>query len=113
MLDIIEHFQSIIADFSISSKDIGDTFIFKIRITFVNQTKLSVFELDDSSTNNHKYGYQLMNDDNSQIRSWDNAPHYSYIPTYPFHQHIGSEENIQPSEEMTLEKVLKFVAENL
>jgi hypothetical protein len=32
------------------------------------------------------------------------------VATSPHHQHVGSEENVQPSEPMTLEKVLTIIA---
>jgi Family of unknown function (DUF6516) len=39
----------------------------------------------------------------------DNAHHYKDIHTSPFHLHDGFEENVLPSEPMTLQKTLDFI----
>lgn len=58
------------------------------------------------------YAYQWQTPNHQLLIRWDNA-HPVDLPTSPHHQHIGSEENIQPSEPMTLEKVLAFVANQI
>ena len=43
------------------------------------------------------------------IHRWDNTPHFPHIPTFPHHQHIANEQNVHPSEKMTLYEVLVFI----
>jgi hypothetical protein len=84
-----------------------------IVFNLIDRSILEFYESNNFAKNKYKYCLQWMTKDKSLIRRWDNNSYHTYISTYPFHQHIGSEENVQPSEEMTLEKVLKFIAENL
>ncbi|HEY0108918.1 MAG TPA: DUF6516 family protein [Fibrella sp.] len=56
-----------------------------------------------------KYAYQWQQADATLLIRWDNAPHHAYLTTYPYHQHIGNEETIQPSTAMTLDMVLGFI----
>ncbi|MEZ0541938.1 toxin-antitoxin system TumE family protein [Fibrella arboris] len=58
------------------------------------------------------YSYHWQTADNQIIHRWDNA-HPVFLPTSPYHQHQGSEENVVASEPMTLEKVLTFIASQL
>jgi len=54
-----------------------------------------------------------MDEQNDVLIRWDNAHEVPGIDTSPHHQHIGSETNIQPSEPMTLEKVLDIICRQL
>lgn len=63
-------------------------------------------------TGRTKYSYHWLSTTNDFIHRWDNA-HPVDLPTSPHHQHVGFEENILPSEPMTLEKVLIFIATQL
>lgn len=40
------------------------------------------------------------------ITRWDNANHHKHISTYPHHIHIGAENNIVESIDITLNDVL-------
>ncbi|MVM40652.1 hypothetical protein GO730_28190 [Spirosoma sp. HMF3257] len=58
------------------------------------------------------YAYQWQTS-NHQLRiRWDNA-HEVDLPTSPHHCHVNSEQNVLPSEVMTLDKVLAFIASQL
>lgn len=46
-------------------------------------------------------------------RRWDNAPHHQDIPTFPYHVHHGPAEGVDPSEPMTIQKVLALIEEEL
>ena len=59
------------------------------------------------------YSYHWQTTEFELIHRWDNAHPVPQFDTSPFYQHIGSEENIHPSEPMTLEKVLTFIASQL
>ncbi len=85
----------------------------RIEVVFVNHSRLVANEIIYFDTNYLRYGYQWLTNDNQLIIRWDNAEHHSHIDTFPYHQHVGSEENIQSSEPMTLEKVLAYIATHI
>lgn len=77
-------------------------------LTLVDQSVLYVRENYIVATGWIDYSYHWQTATHQFIHRWDNA-HPVDLSSSPFHQHIGSEENIQPSEPMTLEKVLAFI----
>jgi hypothetical protein len=81
-----------------------DLVYFKLKITLIDDTILHVRENHLQVSNWHEYSYQWQDSNHRLI-------HLIAVP--PHHQHVGSEENIQPSEPMTLEKVLEYIAEQL
>ena len=83
-----------------------------MRLTLVDGSQLYIAENHVRLTGWIDYAYQWQTADHKLIHRWDNA-HPVDLPTSPHHQHVGSEENIQPSEPMTLEKVLTFIASRL
>ncbi|QTA92312.1 toxin-antitoxin system TumE family protein [Desulfonema magnum] len=52
-----------------------------------------------------KYRYQLQDRNNALIARWDNAPHHSELPTYPFHRHCKDGQTVS-SPEMDIPKLL-------
>lgn len=91
-------------------EDKEDRFKRRIEIKFTDHSRLIGNEITYFDTNYQRYGYQWLTANNELIIRWDNAEHYEHILTYPHHQHTGSNENVQPSEPMTLEKVLVHIA---
>ena len=81
----------------------------KMKFDLIDDSILFLSEVTIQETQWFEYGYQWINSKNELIIRWDNTPHHSHIITFPFHQHIGSSENIQPSEAMTLSKVLTHI----
>ena len=55
-----------------------------------------------------KYSYHHQKNNEFLIR-WDNAPHHRELPTFPFHLH--RKDGVFESKAMTLEEVLKELAE--
>ena len=84
--------------------------VLRIAIEFIDNSRLIAVDYLHFDTGRTKYSYQWMDDDNQLIHRWDNAHEVPGIPTSSHHQHIGSEANVHPSEPMTLEKVLSFIA---
>jgi len=82
------------------------------RLTFTDQSVLFVRENYVVNDNWIDYSYHWQTAENQIIHCWDNA-HVVFLPTSPYHQHVGSEENVQPSEPMTLEAVLTFITSRL
>lgn len=81
----------------------------KARIVFVDGSLLVYTNIVILTEARRKYSFQWMNPDGTLRIRWDNAPHYPHIATYPHHQHIGDETNVQDSPEMTLEEVLAVI----
>jgi hypothetical protein len=81
----------------------------RMQLTFIDGSVLHVRENHISATGWVDYAYQWQLSDHQLIRRWDNAHEVPGITTSPHHQHIGSEDNVHPSEPMTLEKVLAFI----
>ena len=50
-----------------------------------------------------------MDAENQLIIRWDNVPHYPQLPNAPFHRHVGTDENVETSPEITLREVLVFI----
>jgi len=86
--------------------------VLKIDILFIDNSRLIAFDYLFYDTGRTKYSYQWVSAANQLIHRWDNA-HAVNLPTSPHHQHVGSEENIHPSEPMTLDLVLTFIAGQL
>lgn len=53
------------------------------------------------------YSYYWLRPDGSTIIGWDNAPHHREVETFPHHKHIG--ENIEPSQQTDIKKVMEFI----
>lgn len=83
------------------------------QLTFIDQSVLHVRENYIIATGWIDYSYHWQTVDHQLIRRWDNAHEVSGIATSPHHQHVGSEDNVQPSEPMTLGKVLTFISHQL
>ena len=82
------------------------------RLTFIDQSVLFIRENYVLDSGWIDYSYHWQTADDQIIHRWDNA-HPVFMPTSPYHQHVGSEENVQPSEPMTLKTVLAFIAAQL
>jgi hypothetical protein len=56
-----------------------------------------------------RYSYYWLTTTNALQIGWDNAPHHTRLPNFPHHQHIGRQENRQPSSETCLEEVMAVI----
>ena len=71
-------------------------------------TNLRVAEQWKSNTLK-RYSYYWLSSKNELIIGWDNAPHHTKLETFPHHRHVGSQKNLQPSQEVRLEDVIDFI----
>ena len=55
------------------------------------------------------YRFHWQNEKSKLVRRWDNAKHHPEIKTFPFHMHIGKDENIKESVRMDLWKILRIL----
>ncbi len=84
----------------------------RLRADLINSDKLHISEAwDDEILIRYAY-YWLKQNDEIRI-GWDNAPHHPEVSSHPHHKHIGEQENIQSSEETSLEDVLRFIKRKL
>lgn len=60
------------------------------------------------------YRYQWMDSTKKVLhRRWDNTPHYPSISNFPHHCHFEREDNVIPSEPLTLFQVLALLEESV
>ncbi|GAB3318728.1 DUF6516 family protein [Larkinella ripae] len=85
----------------------------KLKITLIDGSILHVRENHLPLSNWHEYSYQWQTANHQFIHRWDNAHERHLISIPSHHQHVGSRENILPSEPMTLQKVLEHIANHL
>jgi len=109
ILEIIEKHKTIIQNFEIHKfKIVSKSYQLICKVLFINNSQLFIRDylfLDGE----RKYSYHWQNELNECLVRWDNAPHHQEISTYPFHKHIGKDENIEDSEPMKLENVFKYI----
>jgi len=89
----------------------GNSFYFlKIKAELVDGSVLYIREFVSENEYNHSFQWQK---DEKLIIRWDNAPHHKYVETFPHHKHVGSKDNVQLSEEISLEDVLMVIEKKL
>lgn len=114
MNEVLKEFSEIINEIKIlqERKDqrISES---KIKIRFIDNSLLEATEIEVFSIKKRKYAYQWMNAKFELITRWDNANHHKHISTYPHHKHIGAENNIVESIDITLNDVLIEIRESI
>jgi len=58
------------------------------------------------------YSFHWTDANGKLICRWDNAPHYPDLPQAPHHIHDGDQDNVLPSESMTIAEVLDEIAKD-
>ena len=113
MHDKIKLFSDLIEDYIIivdETKKNGDR-IFKAKLKLKDNTNLDVYERIHLLDRNYSYNWRKWN--NTLIIRWDNAKHHPDLENYPHHKHIKTNQNVKSSDEMTLDKVLKYISGTL
>ena len=88
----------------------GKTFYYlKIRAVLINNSILHIREY--ISDNERIYSYHWQSKDGKLICRWDNAPHYTWLKTFPHHEHVS--EKIEESQETDLENILKKIENHI
>ena len=102
---------SIVSGFKILEyKTFPNGFYIKISAFLKDQSELHIREYSDNIERNYSYHWQDKN--SNLIIRWDNAPHHPKLFNSPHHKHtdIG---DIEPSNEVILEDVLKVISKIL
>ena len=116
-MDNIEKIQKIIHAFShiivahddLKMIEVKGKQIISFKIYLKDDSTLHIYQSLFLLKLKFKYNYYWFKADNTLIIGWDNAEHHHQVSTMPHHKHVGTQDNIQESEEMTLEKVLKYI----
>ena len=113
MHDVIQNFSDLVVEHTILMDYITNDGIhrFKAKLKLKNNTELDVYERLKGLDRNYSYNWRKWN--NTLIIRWDNAKHHPKLENYPHHKHITTNENVNSSDEMTLEKVLKYISGSL
>jgi len=56
-----------------------------------------------------RYSYYWLTSAGELKIGWDNAPHHTRLETFPNHKHIARQDNLQPSDETSLDDVMAFI----
>ena len=111
ILDLIDKYSSIIANYHISKyRYFGTSYELVIELTFIDKSKLFIrdYLFTDGK---RKYSFHWQHADGYCIYRWDNVPHHQNTKTFPFHRHTGKSETVEDSEVMNIEKVLHFISD--
>lgn len=114
ILLIINEFEDIIeAKQILTQRQDNRIMELRVRLTLINKTILEITEIFVFDLNKRKYSFQWMEENYDLKIRWDNAPHHRHISTFPHHKHILQEENVQESEEPTIEEILELVRKEI
>ena len=113
ILDIIEKYSEVILTYDIQNfKIVGSSYHLSCNIKMKNKSQLFVKDylfLDGY----RKYSFHWQDENGNCIFRWDNAPHHQDVVTFPYHKHIGKEENIKESQPMKLEIVMEYISSQI
>jgi hypothetical protein len=89
----------------------------RVRISLINGDFLEsaeFFRLTPEGIEVADYRHQWMDNERIVLRKrWDSAPHYPNLPNAPHHYHDDSEETVKPSQPMSIQDVLAFIAREI
>ena len=105
LLDIRERFGSRVQRLVPVELD-GETL--RLILYLEDGTNLRVTEQWDGPTLK-RYSYYWLTDRNELKVGWDNAPHHVRLDNFPHHKHVGRQDNLHPSTETCLEKVMVVI----
>ena len=60
------------------------------------------------------YRHQWMDGSQTTLHMrWDNTPHHPEVPNFPFHVHLGTEEEVQPDRPRSVLDILAYIESRL
>ncbi len=89
-----------------------DYHVFKLKVTLSNGSTLRISEQYYHNVL-EQYTYYWLDLDNKLLIGWDNAPHHPHLPSFPYHKHVSTQDNRQPSEETGPEAILVAIQARL
>ena len=113
IVNIIEKYSEIVLSYNIQQfKIVGSSYHLAYHIKLIDNSQLfskDYLFLDGS----RKYSFHWQDGKGHCIIRWDNAPHHQDVITFPYHQHIGKEEDIKESQPMKLETVMECISNQI
>lgn len=82
--------------------------LIRLRADLINNDKLHISEAWENETLIRYAYYWLRQNDELRV-GWDNASHHPEVSTHPHHKHVAMQEDIQASDETSLEDVLRCI----
>jgi hypothetical protein len=101
----------------VTELEIGDRGYFRGRLSLSNGDFREVSEyfiIRGGKPETVEYRYQWM--DNSKqrlIRRWDNARHFSELPNFAHHVHVGHEKQVVPGQAMSILNLIDLIEQQL
>jgi len=89
----------------------GQKLVERCEVELIDGSRLVAYESRTGAK--VKYGYQWMDKDDQTIYRWDNATHFPLFDTFPYHRHNGPAEIAEPFPIISLNEVLRFIADQL
>jgi len=86
----------------------GSSFRLRAQVSFIDGSRLYVRETIIEGAE-RKYAYHWQTAEGLLLVRWDNASHWA-VETFPHHKHVGSQQNVLPSYERSLEKVMAVIS---
>ncbi len=90
---------------------------FRARLALTNDDFLEVseyFVCDGNQCSPLKYRYQWMDGSFTRlIKRWDNVNHFPNLPGCPHHVHVGSEDNVFPSQPLNIIDIIRIIEQEL
>ncbi len=110
--------SEVITDYTvINTRTNTDDGYFRIRATLRNGDFFEAaeyFEVVNDQIITIDYRYQWMNNTQNYLRRrWDNTPHHPQLPKFPYHCHIKRENNVVPSEPLSMLDILAILESEL
>ena len=107
-----------IADYAVLNARVNtDDGYFRIRATLSNGDFFEAaeyFEVVDAQVITIDYRYQWMDGTQACLRRrWDNTPHHPELSQFPHHCHITREDNVVPSEPLSILDILAVLEAEL
>jgi len=96
---------------------LSDRGYFRARLILANSDFLEIseyFVCEDEECFPKAYRYQWMDKEQKQlIKRWDNAEHFPGLPGFPYHIHLGREDNVQPSKPINSLELIDTIEEEI
>ena len=107
MNEIFDQFSSIILQYKrILFRQDSKITELKYRVIFINNSILEFTEIFVHDIKKRKYAFHWMDFEYNLLIRWDNALHHSYIPSFPYHKHVGDDKIVTESYDISLFDVL-------
>mgnify|MGYP001286284607 CR=1 FL=1 len=111
--EILEKFNDIVVETEfLNVTKIRDLIHYKCKVQLIDGSNLRISE----KWHEHQlvqYSYYWLDDENSLIIGWDNAPHYNQISVYPHHKRIQHQTDVHDSFERDLKTILEFIRQKI